>query len=265
MKLRSTLAVLALGLLSSGYGLWQSRADDPKPAMKVKSLAETTAVLHQPCGLTEAFHGSLGELFDQLGDRHGVTVRLDPHVFNQNVTGVAEPYNRKIQIERVKGLSVLDLLNEVIGQLGGEQYGLSARGGQIVVGNRFQPAAIPGRNRTGEATVLVPEGTIAQTIFGPGVHVATANQSLTEVVAMLREQTGANIVIDPAIKEAAKTQITITLNDVKLLTVLKIAGDMCEVAPAVVDNVFYITTREKAAEMMAETERNLFGTPPTVK
>ena len=45
------------------------------------------------------------------------------------------------------------------------------------------------------------------------------------------------------------------------MTVLKIAGDMCEVAPAVVDNVFYLTTKENADRLTKETERNLFGEP----
>jgi hypothetical protein len=44
--------------------------------------------------------------------------------------------------------------------------------------------------------------------------------------------------------------------------VLKVAGHMCDLAPAVVDNVFYLTDPMKAEKLQRETEKNLFGEPP---
>ena len=57
----------------------------------------------------------------------------------------------------------------------------------------------------------------------------------------------------------ADRKVTLTLNDAKLFTVLKVASDMFDLAPASVDNVFYITSPDKAEKMNRETSKALFG------
>ena len=102
---------------------------------------------------------------------------------------------------------------------------------------------------------------IQKMLYGPTVSLAVKDKTLKEIVDQLREQTGANIVLDGREATNADNKLTLTLNDTKLFTVLKVAGHMCDLAPAVVDNVFYLTDPMKAEKLQRETEKNLFGEP----
>lgn len=96
-------------------------------------------------------------------------------------------------------------------------------------------------------------------MYGPTVSLGVEQKSFADVIHQLRESSGANIVVDARIKEKLTTPITMTANDTRLMTVLKLAGDMCDVASAVVDNVYYITSKENAERLTTQTELNLFG------
>jgi hypothetical protein len=91
------------------------------------------------------------------------------------------------------------------------------------------------------------------------VSISVKEKSLKDIVDILREQTGANIVLNESNHENINKPISVTLNETKLFTVLKVIADQFELAPAVVDNVFYVTTMSKASQMNQETSRLLFG------
>lgn len=267
-------AAFTLGLAASLFGVLHSRADRvPKPPMKIVEFAPgttaaTTIALNQPSGLTEPFEGSAKKLFAILGEKHNVTIRFDPMAHccasNQSVN----VYNDKnIILPSVTGLTLKDVLDELCMHYADEcKFGLRVRGRQILIGDFFHPPTAPGSYKFGNAHwLMIADDKIAHLLYGPTVNIAVDDKDLQEIVSILREQSGANIAIDPLIKAAAETKLSLTLNDTKMLTVLKIASDMCDVAPAVIDNVFYITTKEKAARIMSETEKNLFTQPKKKK
>lgn len=290
---RKVLAAAVLGAVlaaGTGFGVYRAAADPPgdearkgkkadaaKPAaaelvaaVAGGKTASTTAVLNQSTKFTDAVQDiSIGELFQQMSKDHDVTFRLDVGLLR--TLGVQQPYDTKVSIPVVKGLSVRDVLQEVIDVLsppgGGEvparRLGVQVKGTQVIVTQAFVPPTAPGAYKTGagEMQKFVSEADISNLLYGPTVAVAVADKPMAEVVALLREQTGANIVVDARVKDQIAAPVTLTLNDARLLTVLRVAGDMCEVAPAVVDNVFYLTTRDNADRLTKETERNLFGEP----
>ena len=53
--------------------------------------------------------------------------------------------------------------------------------------------------------------------------------------------------------------VSLTLNDTHLMTALKIAGDAYDLAPTVVGNVYYLTTKENAELLLLETYREIYG------
>jgi RNA polymerase sigma factor (sigma-70 family) len=285
-----TAAALALGLAAgTGLGVFQvaarpagppgdeaQKANAKKPegkkpdagalvaeAVPAGTTAATTAVLSQPAGFQEPLKDvTIRELFEQLSQMHKVTFRLDVGLFRRIGTPVANPYDMKVDIEVVKGLSVRDVLQEVIDVLTPDdsvRLGIHVRGQQVIITQAFVPPTAPGSYKVGDVQPVVEEKDIVRMLYGPTVSVAADQKPLAEVVSQLRESTGANIAVDARIRDKLATPVTLTLNDAKLMTALKIAGDMCDVAPAVVDNVYYLTSRENADRLTKETERNLFG------
>ncbi len=115
----------------------------------------------------------------------------------------------------------------------------------------YQPASIPGSGTNGEP-----------------VTVRYKKKSLADVIEDLQERTGANIVLNMRnIPEADpdKAVVTANFNDTRLLTVLKIVGDMHGLKPVVIDNVFYLTESGRADELQKGVNRDLFPSPPPVK
>ncbi len=163
-----------------------------------------------------------------------------------------------------------DILEEVAAGLSVEavegnsrKVGFRVKGNQIILGAGFIPPTTPGSYKNGDVYMPVPHSEVHKMLYGPTVSLAVKDKTLTEIVDLLREQTGANIVLDHRFVQLnPDDKLTLTLNDAKLFTVLKVAGHMCDLAPAVVDNVFYLTDPAKAAKLQAETEKNLFGELP---
>ncbi len=246
----------------------------PKAALAVVgATTATTAILDQPAKLDKPIEDvSVGELFRKLSDLHGVTFRVDTGFFRDG--NDLKPYEAKVSLPIVKGLSVRDVLQEVIvafrtGE--GKLIGIQVKGSQIILGRPFFPPTIPGQYKSGQLPEpFIPIMDRMEMMYGPTVSLGVEQKSFADVINQLRESSGANIVVDARIKEKLTTPVTITVNDTRLMTVLKIAGDMCDVAPAVVDNVYYITSKENAERLTNQTELNLFGErqvaiPPVVK
>jgi hypothetical protein len=261
----SLAASFALGLAAGpGLGVFRAAADPPQPELKKQAVdtAASTAVLDKLAGIEKPIKGvTIGDLFNRLGDSHGVTFRLDVPLLAQ--FAFENPYETKVSLPVVKGLTVRDVLQEATSSFNSDQLtlGFSVRGGQVIVTKAFQPAYAPGSYKTGDANKFISEKDIAAVLYGPTVSVAADETPLARVIARLRETSGANIAVDPRVRDKLGAPVTLALNDVKLMTALKIATDPIEVAPAVVDNVYYLTTKENAARLTKETELNMFGEP----
>ncbi|QEL14719.1 RNA polymerase sigma factor [Limnoglobus roseus] len=282
---------LTLGLLGgTGTGIYyataqekptaKSLADPAKPTPAVKATPEkivfaatggqtskTTLTLDKSAGFQDALKDqTVASILEQLSADTGTTIRLDLAFFRLN--SVEQPYEKKIAIPVVKGLTVRDILEEVLDQLlpgsteGGiaVKTGIRVKGNQIILGRGSVAATTPGKTAVGqEAAQLVSESDLAAILHGPVVGIAADNLPLADFVNQLREQTGANIVVDARAKDKLQQPVTLTVNDTRLMTALKIAGDMCDLAPAVVDNVYYLTTKENATRLLKETYRELYG------
>jgi RNA polymerase sigma factor (sigma-70 family) len=283
-------AIVGLGLLGgTGSGIYYASAEE-KPAAKAQAeaakpvsaiaktadkalaitgtglTAKTTLALERDAGLTNNLEDiSVGDLLTKLGDETGATIRVDEAFFRQ--IGETDIYEKKVRIRIAKGLSVRDILEEVLAQIAppGDTHlktGLRVKGNQIILGRGSVALATPGRTTVGgEVTAMVEEKVLAEVLHGPIIGIAAENLPLSDFVNQLREQTGANIVVDSRVKEKLSQPVTLTLNDTRLMTALKIAGDAAELAPAVVDNVYYLTTKENAAKLLKETYRELYGEP----
>jgi RNA polymerase sigma factor (sigma-70 family) len=233
-------------------------------AMAPGTTSATTAVLSKPAGFEEPLTTTLEELFQRLTAQHGVTFRAETAWFKNR--GEANVYEKKFEIRITKGLSVQDILDEVAAEFnqGNEgtptKAGFRVKGNQVILGPVFIPPTAPSAFGSGaeEPARVIGQTEINNMLYGPTVSLSVKDKTLAEIVDLLREQTGANIVLNGGGSEPNR-KVTLTLNDTKLFTVLKVVSDMYDLAPATVDNVFYITSPDKAEKMNRETSKALFG------
>lgn len=236
-------------------------------ALTPTTTAGTTAVLSKPAGFEEPLVVTIEELFQRLSTQHGVTFRAESAWFKTR--GEPNVYEKQINIRVTKGLSVQDILDEVAAEFNlpnegtPSKAGFRVKGNQVILGPVFIPPAAPSAFGGGaeEPQKVIGHAEINNMLYGPTVSLSVKDKTLAEVVDILREQTGANIVLNFSGigDEQRERKVTMTLNDTKLFTVLKVVSDMYDLAPASVDNVFYITSPEKAEKMNRETSKALFG------
>lgn len=225
----------------------------------------------------------LGEVFDMIQKEHGLNIRIDTASFRRRGWGEAVPefenlqegiYNKTVRGTGLKRVPVEDALRELLAQVrgggsDGQAHLLSYRikGNSILIVPEYKPASIPGSGQTGEANPVVPPSQLLEDFYGEPVTVRYKKRPLSEVIEDLQERTGANIVLNTnklgGDVDPDKWFVTANFNDTRLLTVLKIVGDMHGLKPVVIDNVFYLTDAATADEMQKEVNRDLFGTRPT--
>lgn len=291
------VAVLTAGLLgTAGFGVYQATAADDKkaekkaepkppadrppvqgrlestPAPGVKSGDDVMKALAGVADLPETL--AFDDLVQLLKDQHGLSVRIDTAAFYRR--GIRQDVLRELGakqllLKSVNRLPLTDVLREVLAQLPqgatfseGENARMSYRikGNQILVVPEYTPPTLPGGGAPGEEKMpRVTTDQLAEAIYGEPVTVRYKNKPLAEVIEDLEERTGANIVVNGrAFPDFSPDQpITANFNDTRLLTVLKIVGNMCNLKPVVIDNVYYLTDESSAAKLQQEADRDLYG------
>lgn len=263
---------------------------DPKPADKpneqkaaVKTADDVQRVLKMAVVTIPEEPIGLDDVLQLLAYDHGLTIRWDKTAFVRSGWASAaipefendfeELRKRKFTYKGLNRVPLDDALREILAHVhysGGEgarpqllTYRL--KGNQILIVPEYQPVVLPGSGVSGEGgQVIASPNTLIETIYGEPVTARYKNKPLAEVIEDLQERTGANIVLGGAARDNGQVLITANFNDVRLLTVLKIVGDMCDfkMKPVVIDNVFYLTGADRANELQQEVNRDLFGTPP---
>jgi hypothetical protein len=271
----------AVCVYRAGAGPDDQRKSPPAKESVVAALSDhsqttaTTKILDEPAKFDNPIQGmTVAELFRKLSAQHRANFQLDVLVI-RNLEGdnnkplFDKPYEVKIDIPVVENLTVREVLNQVIDHYsspsnsGHKSLAIIVKGNQIILAKPFFPPAVP-RFQTappgsdGEAA-FVPVHEMAEMLYGPPVSLTVDHKALGEVIDHLRDVSGANIVVDARLKEKMAAPITFTVNNTRLLPVLRIISDMCEIGVAVVDNIFYVTSAENGAKLMRITERNLLG------
>lgn len=260
------------------------KADKPgelttdKPRTKPgKASDEVQSLLDQRFGSVKFNGGKFGDLMnDGLFAQQGLNVRLDTPAFVRRgwtVDEIEQLRQKELKLDLSESISNADLLREALGQVssglvggdGPRRLGYRIKGNAVLIVPEYQPSSLPGSGANGDpVTSAVPMNQLMEDLYGEPVTVRYKKKPLSEVIEDLQDRTGANIVLNVSrLGEAdpEKMLVTANFNDARLLTVLKIVGDMNSLKPVVVDNVFYLTDATSAEEMQKEVNRDLFGTP----
>jgi hypothetical protein len=83
---------------------------------------------------------------------------------------------------------------------------------------------------------------------------------LRDALRQLQRETGANLIIDPAVSKQAQAAVTLQLDDTTLETGVRLATELAGLKAVPIGNVLFVTTEEKADKLRREgTSRNPSG------
>ena len=78
---------------------------------------------------------------------------------------------------------------------------------------------------------------------------------LEEALQEIMDKNGVTVVLDGSVGERAKTSITAVFQQVPLDTVVRLVADMADLRVVTVENMLYVTTKEKAETLRKEKKR----------
>jgi RNA polymerase sigma factor (sigma-70 family) len=249
----------------------------PKAPKEPESADAVRDALRKPSGLTTPIENmTLKEFLQILSETFAVPIRLDLAAFSRmGYGGPVQMYDRPIHLPVVRGMTLADALSEALAQVneggGGDGAGqrtsitFRIRDRQIIIVPAYVPymASVGGSAHAGQEEPLtsLPANLLLEQEEGEPVTLSVEEKSFTEVLQELRRTTGQNIVLDARQKDKAKLMVTATLHDVRLLAALRVLGDMCELQPVAMSNVYYVTSKENAAILQKEIDRRRYGDP----
>jgi hypothetical protein len=242
-------------------------ANRAAPDANADPEAKGAAALLKPFGGRVPAEGiKLAEVFDRIEAQTDLVVRVDVAAFRrlrrfgqdgdgggntpeQFLKSIYE--TRAILPRRAEKLPIRDVLADSLAQV---HTGLAAnityqiRGSQLVIVPAYYPPNRPGVNpldppQNDEDTPLLPVNELYEQVYGGAVTVSADRTPLAEILADLRKQTGANIVLDPRCEaQEKKVALTVNLSDARLYDALRVIADMAELKMVYAGNIYYVTT-----------------------
>ncbi len=225
----------------------------------------TVAALDRPLGV-KAEGLPMGELLDAIEEMTGLVVRVDVAAFRRigafdmevnpddATVFLRTLYEAKPVLPRkVDKLPIRDVLADALAQArGAHPSTFQVRGSQLVIVPAFVPPVRPGTNPLDpnpydDDAPLLSAKILNEQIYGSVVSVTADRKPLADVLADLRKQTGANIVLDPRCEVLEKKPtVSVSLSDVRLYDALRVIADMAELKMVYAGNIYYVTTAANA-------------------
>jgi RNA polymerase sigma factor (sigma-70 family) len=234
----------------------------PTRAASPPALEEGAAALLKPFGaVIQSGNVPMEDIFKRIEEQTHLVVRIDvaafrrmkmPYSFDEDGAPSLWPiYNLKpVLPRRADKVAIRDILTDALAQVPQPlRCTYQVRGGQLLIVPAYMPPVVPGADplNPGEEA-LVDEVTRSEQIYGGVVNVSADRQALSTILAELRKQTGANIVLDPRCEtQDKKTILSVTLTDVRLYDALRVIADMADLKMVYAGNIYYVTTPSNAS------------------
>jgi RNA polymerase sigma factor (sigma-70 family) len=241
----------------AGNGKPNATADfAPHTAAGIRKL------LDQPAGLDQPLENlPLRDVFSLLSDKFGVTIRIDPAACAR--FGMEKPfdiYDQPVRLPVVRGLTLGQVLHDVLAQLRNTKENgtvppltFKVKGTHIVIVPAYMiPFPRTLRSEGDDVQTLLNPDIVEDQVQGDPVSVDAQGKPLIDVLRELGDATGANIVLDNRVTEKGQTPVSATLQNVRLLTTLRVIADMADLQPTTLGNVYYVTTKENADRLFRQ-------------
>lgn len=221
--------------------------------------------LAKPFGVKVPMEGaSIEEVLDTIEKQTDLIVRVDVAAFRR--VGAIGPdsnggenanqflsllYQTKAVLpRRAEKLPMGDVLADALAQAQVmHPCTYQIRGQQLVIIPAYIPPVRPGVDALDQPDeALLPARQLNEQIYGGVVSIAANQKPLAEILADLRKQTGANIVLDPRCTPAGNQGVlTVTLSDARLYDALRVIADMADLKMVYAGNIYYVTTSANAS------------------
>lgn len=200
-----------------------AKADDPMAAAR-KALDEVADYNYQ--GRT------LNDVIDDVKQRAKVNVTIDPAVYQFGL----DPNQPTVNVA-LKQAKLRDMLKAALAPFN-LRFGLVKEG----------------------LLISTEEGLIARqlrqrvSVDCDGTPFATATKQLVA-------ETGANVVVDPRLKEKANAAVTLKLDDVPLETAVRLLAEVADLRAVRMNNVLFVTTPDRAEKLRADADGPVPSSP----
>ncbi len=222
-------APLAWGTSVDGVGASTLKtADDTKTRVLRDKL-------QQPIDLPDGFpaNTSLRDALEFLSLKHGVQFIIDTNAFAS--IDVPKPEDANVQLPKLMGVSLSTVLRLMLGQVKGTKF--------------------TGAYRVTDEYIEITTTYHKDAAQNGVIDVSFDRRPLQMALRELADMTDTNITLDPSVADKARRPVTAALSHVTTETAVRILADMADLKLVILDNVLYVTTREKARELQGDEEK----------
>jgi len=204
----------------------------PTPPGKGDPMAAARKALDEVSDMT--YQGrSLNDVINDLRTKSKLNVILDPSVFHYGI----DPNQPTVNVSQ-KDVKVRDGLKAILTPYN-LRFGLIREGLYIST----------------EDGVTAKQLKQRVTVDCDGTPFATAAKQLAA-------DTGANVVVDPRLKEKANAGVTLKLDEVPLETAVRLLAEVADLRAVRMSNVLFVTTPERAEKLRPDADGPLPGGNP---
>ncbi|MGL6075807.1 MAG: hypothetical protein ACRC8S_16745 [Fimbriiglobus sp.] len=276
------IASLIFTGLATSFAFALLNAEDPKKPKELAPLAkllkDTDAVTKQLDQICDQEFGkpTFRDIVNYFENIHGIRVRIDFGMYKRCRRDVfagleedkTDPEKSQLSIQKTRSLTLRQLLTETMNQLHGH-HTFVVREGFVMIVPAFLPQMIPGSVADEPFPQRVERSEIIEQMYGQPISLNAAELSIDDLIKSLRSKSGANILFVhsafPSATDTKKLKVSLEVENVRLLTALKM---ICQSIPdsqfVLVDNVYIVTTTAKAAILQKQVNRELFGERETI-
>ncbi len=269
--MKRAAVTLFASLVVGSAGLWYAQAAVPDAtAPKDTALAKNDesdrlsglrAKLVERVDLPDGLpaNTSLKDALDFISETYKVPLTLDTEAFKD--IEIAQANEQPVSLPPMKGVRIGTMLRMMLKQVKGNRYtgAYRVRPDHIEVTTSYvvlshalamEPQAEEEPAPADSVRVMVSLDQI--------VCIDVQKQSLRSALRKLADVSGTNIVLDPRVAAQGEAMVTATLDNVLTETAARILAEQADLKVAVLNNVYVVTTPERAASLTAEQKKRRY-------
>ena len=204
-----------------------AQAAAPAPAAPAKNNSPMDAARKalEEVGDMSYQNKSLNDVINDLKDKAKLAVTIDPMIYQFGL----DPNQPTVSVN-LKGVKLKDGLRQALAPFN-LKCGL-----------------------TREGLYISTEDGLTTKQLRQRVSVDCDGTAFDTAVKQLAADTGANVVIDPRLKEKASANVTLKLEDVPLETAVRLLAEVADLCTVRMSNVLFVTTAERAEKMRPNSD-----------
>ncbi len=243
---RVKLALIVVLILGVAWLGSEAAPSAPAPAANAPPAQPNPAnILKQTVNYngTDDLRATLGDLLENLSKRYHLTFDINEKAFEMDqLKGVERtPIADPLPIPPIR-TTLATVLSKILRRVP------AASGATFLV--RRDHVEITTNNAV-RSELGIPDGRPVL----PLVWETFKETPLVETLPRLAESSGYNVAADPHAGALLQTKITVQLNNVPIDTAVRLLANMAGLSVVKLDNVFYVTTKEKADGLREEQEK----------